>query len=57
MKPKIAVVGAGYWGKNLVRNFYELDHLGVICDANEVLKSGFEEKYPGIPYRLSYGQV
>ena len=57
MKPKIAVVGAGYWGKNLVRNFYELDHLGVICDANEVLKSGFEEKYPGIPYSLSYGEV
>ena len=31
---KIALVGAGYWGKNLVRAFYELDCLSVVCDSN-----------------------
>lgn len=31
---KLAVVGCGYWGKNLVRNFYELGHLTAICDDN-----------------------
>lgn len=31
-KPQVAVVGCGYWGKNLVRNFYELGALGVVCD-------------------------
>lgn len=30
---KIAVVGCGYWGKNLVRNFYNLNALQVVCDA------------------------
>jgi UDP-2-acetamido-3-amino-2,3-dideoxy-glucuronate N-acetyltransferase len=30
----VAVVGMGYWGKNLVRNFHELGALGVVCDAN-----------------------
>ena len=28
----VAVVGSGYWGKNLVRNFDELGALHTICD-------------------------
>ena len=32
LKPKVAVIGCGYWGKNLVRNFYELGALGMVCD-------------------------
>ena len=32
--PNIAVVGCGHWGKNLVRNFYQLGALSAICDAN-----------------------
>jgi len=31
---KIAVIGCGYWGKNLVRVFSELKALAAICDAN-----------------------
>ena len=34
MKKNIAVVGCGHWGKNLVRNFYELGVLASICDPN-----------------------
>lgn len=30
---KLAVIGCGYWGKNLVRNFYELGSLAMVCDA------------------------
>ncbi|MEZ4859691.1 MAG: Gfo/Idh/MocA family oxidoreductase [Caldilineaceae bacterium] len=29
----VAVIGCGYWGKNLVRNFYELNALHTVCDA------------------------
>jgi predicted dehydrogenase len=29
----VAVVGCGYWGKNLVRNFNQLDALSMVCDA------------------------
>jgi len=32
---KIAVIGTGYWGRNLVRNFAELGALHAICDENE----------------------
>lgn len=33
--PRLAVVGCGYWGKNLVRNFHELGSLEVLCDVDE----------------------
>ncbi len=31
---KVAVIGAGYWGKNLVRNFNDLGALVAVCDPN-----------------------
>ena len=33
--PTVAVVGCGYWGKNLVRNFNRLSALSVVCDTTE----------------------
>jgi UDP-2-acetamido-3-amino-2,3-dideoxy-glucuronate N-acetyltransferase len=30
----IAVIGGGYWGQNLVRNFAGLGALHTICDSN-----------------------
>lgn len=32
--PSVIVVGCGYWGKNLVRNFAELGALAGICDPD-----------------------
>jgi UDP-2-acetamido-3-amino-2,3-dideoxy-glucuronate N-acetyltransferase len=34
-RPNIGVVGCGYWGKNLVRNFHELGSLHAVCDSEE----------------------
>ena len=31
--PPIAVLGCGYWGRNLVRNFAQLSSLAMVCDA------------------------
>ena len=45
MKKNIAVIGCGYWGKNLIRNFYELNSLYAICDIDENLLKLFQEKY------------
>jgi len=33
--PKVAVVGSGYWGRNLVRNFHELGVLSTVVDVRE----------------------
>ena len=35
MNKNIAVLGCGYWGKNLVRNFHALGALGMVCDPAE----------------------
>lgn len=32
--PKVAVVGCGYWGKNLVRVFHQLNALSAVCDVS-----------------------
>lgn len=45
---QVGVVGCGYWGKNLVRNFAQLGALAAVCDANretaETLASQYETR-------------
>ena len=48
MKKSIAVVGCGYWGKNLVRNFYELNSLYAIFDIDKKRLKSFQEKYSNL---------
>jgi UDP-2-acetamido-3-amino-2,3-dideoxy-glucuronate N-acetyltransferase len=45
MKKNIAVVGCGHWGKNLVRNFYELGALASICDQSTAIVEQYSKKY------------
>ena len=33
-RPRIAVVGCGHWGRNLVRNFAALGALAAVCDSD-----------------------
>ena len=44
--PNIAIIGCGYWGKNLVRNFAELGVLHTICDLSEDSLSNLLNQYP-----------
>lgn len=46
----VAVVGAGYWGKNLVRNFATAQRcrLKYVCDLNEELLSRQKKNFPFI---------
>ena len=48
MNKNIAVVGCGYWGKNLVRNFYQLGVLNMICDSDSARLEEIGGLYPGI---------
>jgi len=41
----IAVVGTGYWGKNLLRNFNDLGVLYGFCDTEEARRIEHGEKY------------
>ena len=47
--PRIAVVGCGYWGKNLVRNLFQLECLGLVCDDTASGRATAAEVAPGVP--------
>jgi UDP-2-acetamido-3-amino-2,3-dideoxy-glucuronate N-acetyltransferase len=44
-QPALALVGAGYWGRNLARNFNELGALHTICDASEQVLAAYRDGY------------
>jgi UDP-2-acetamido-3-amino-2,3-dideoxy-glucuronate N-acetyltransferase len=44
-KPQIAVLGSGYWGKNLVRNFHALGTLRCVCDVREEARRQASQQY------------
>lgn len=46
--PKVAVVGCGNWGKNLVRNFAQLGALAAACDLDRQRLAIIEREYRGI---------
>ena len=49
----IAVIGAGNWGKNLIRNFFELNALKVICDRDEASLKQMRKLYPSCDFCAS----
>jgi predicted dehydrogenase/acetyltransferase-like isoleucine patch superfamily enzyme len=46
--PRVAVVGCGHWGRNLVRNFHMLGALAGVCDASSVAADEQSKLY-GVP--------
>jgi UDP-2-acetamido-3-amino-2,3-dideoxy-glucuronate N-acetyltransferase len=54
---KVATVGMGYWGGNLVRSFHELGALGVICDTDPSRAPAARERYPDVPFVPDYAAV
>ena len=55
--PKVAVVGVGYWGKNLVRNFNDLGALAALCDEQASVESNYGKQYPGVRFHREYRDV
>src|SRR5437667_12050161 len=54
---QIAVVGAGYWGVNHVRNFYELGGLNLVCDTSRSSLERVAEKFPGVRIENDFRSV
>ena len=52
MKPiPIGVIGAGYWGPNLIRNFYQIPEfdLKMVCDLSQERLDHIRSRYPEVP--------
>jgi len=54
---QVGVVGLGYWGPNLARNFDELGALGALCDLDESLRARFGARHPNARLYADYGEL
>jgi len=56
---RVAIVGCGYWGQNLLRNFAELDQaeVTVVCDFEPRALTRAKKRYPSIEICQNYADV
>lgn len=54
---RIAVIGCGCWGRNIVRNFYNLNALEVVCDLDEENLKKVQEQYPGVKVTKDFNDI
>ena len=54
---EIAVIGTGVWGRNIVRNFYNLNVLDVVCDLDESNLAKVREQYPGVKTTKDFNEI
>jgi predicted dehydrogenase len=58
-KPRVAVVGCGYWGQNLIRNFADLKEaeLKVVCDFDLSSLARIKRRYPAVELKPDFNEV
>ncbi len=54
---KIGIVGLGYWGKNILRNLYELGVVHTACDSNPEILRNRKEEFKDAHYTLDYSEM
>jgi len=54
---RVGLVGLGYWGPNLARNFDELGTLVALCDLDAELRARFAARYPNAGVYADYGEM
>jgi UDP-2-acetamido-3-amino-2,3-dideoxy-glucuronate N-acetyltransferase len=54
---KIACIGAGYWGKNLVRNFTALGVLAWVCESDPLRRAQLAAAYPAAQFTDTVDQI
>jgi len=50
MKKNIALIGAGYWGKNHLKNLYKLNVLHTVLDNDDKVIKEREKNFPNVKY-------
>lgn len=56
---RIGVIGYGYWGPNIVRNFHTHDgsEVALVCDQNPNCGDRLRKAYPAIPFTTNAKEV
>jgi len=54
---KVAVTGCGIWGRNLVRNFYNLESLYSVCDMDSDILCKLTDEYEGVKCICNFNEI
>ena len=54
---KLSLIGGGYWGKNLIREFNNVGILHTICDINEEALQKYKVEYPNVNITSDWNNV
>ena len=57
MRKCVAVVGCGLWGRNIVRNFYNLNALHSVCDLDKDNLKMINELYSNVHTTQDYDEI
>lgn len=55
----VGVVGCGYWGPNLIRNYASLPdcRMKVMCDLSEKRLNALNGRFPGVQQTMDYSDL
>ena len=56
-EPRVGVLGFGYWGPNLVRNFAEQNALAAVCEQDPSRRKKAQSQYPHIQIFADYDDM
>lgn len=54
---KVGVIGAGQWGRNLIRSFHRLGVLSGVAEVDEERREAIAQEYPNIPVYQDYREL
>src|SRR5574344_504468 len=54
---KVAVIGCGMWGRNIVRNFYNLNVLDIVCDLDPANRQKVLDEYKNVKVTSDYKEI
>ncbi|OFX16148.1 MAG: hypothetical protein A2Z18_11485 [Armatimonadetes bacterium RBG_16_58_9] len=59
MSIKVGVVGAGYWGPNIIRNFYQIPscEMAKCCDLDDKRLAHMKSLYPNVATTANFGDL
>jgi UDP-2-acetamido-3-amino-2,3-dideoxy-glucuronate N-acetyltransferase len=54
---KLGLIGGGYWGKNLIREFHGLGVLHTVCDLNQDALQKYQDTYENLKVTTNWDDV
>ena len=57
MTRTLGLIGGGYWGKNLIREFNEINFLHTVCEINLNAINEYRKQYPHLNFTTEWSQL